>query len=92
MQILVFALSEPLTGAVRGTALHGYSLSYRPPQHPLNDTLQADIACQLEARRAGLYGSYVALLSTKQRTLKDVVSQHQHHLPVVNIKVRFPAV
>lgn len=50
----------------------------------------ADVACQLEAREVGLHGSYVALLSTKQRTLKDIVSQQQQHLPVVNTKVRYP--
>lgn len=86
-QILVFALNKPLDGAVRDTRLHGLSPSYRPPLYPLNDTLLADVACQLEARRVGLHGNYVALLSTRQRALRDVVSQHQHHLPVVNMKV-----
>ena len=86
-QILVFALNKPLDGAVRDTRLHALSPSYRPPLYPLNDTLLADVACQLEARRVGLHGSYVALLSTRQRALRDVVSQHQHHLPVVNMRV-----
>ncbi len=62
-----------------------------PADFILNDTLPIDIACQNEAELAGLSGTYVALISTPRRSLKQLVEyQYQNNLPIVNTKVSRP--
>ena len=58
----------------------------------INGTSQADLLCQKDAERAGLWGTYSALLSTKQHPLQNITAQQYHHLPVVNTMVGGPSV
>ena len=53
----------------------------------INRTSRADLLCQKDAERAGLWGTYSALLSTKQRPIRNITTQRYHHLPIVNTKV-----
>ena len=85
-QLLVFALSMPLSGSAINT--HFPVLPSPPPPSPhLNTTLQADLACQVDARRLGLHGTYVAMLSAHRRSLYNIIPGHHRNLPVINIKV-----
>lgn len=52
-----------------------------------NGTNRADILCQEEAERAGLWGHYSALLSTKQYQLQNITAEQYRHLPIVNSMV-----
>ena len=58
-----------------------------PPSPYLNTTLQTDLACQIDARRIGLHGTYIAMLSAHRRSLYNIIPGHYTNLPVVNIKV-----
>ena len=85
-QLLLFALSEPLSGSAVNTNFPPLPSSLPPSPH-LNTTVRADLACQVDARRVGLHGRYVAMLSAHRRTLYNVVPSHYTSLPVVNTKV-----
>ena len=52
-----------------------------------NGTSRADVLCQEDAERFGLWGHYSAVLSTKQRLLQNITSEKYRHLPIVNTKV-----
>ena len=54
----------------------------------INGTSRADKLCQKDAEQAGLWGSYSALLSTKQHPLHNITEKRYRHLPVVNPAVR----
>lgn len=75
-QLLAFVLSTTLDG----------TMTTEDHRH-FNGTYRADILCQRDAKRAGLWGTYSALLSTKHRPLQNITSQQYRHLPVVNTMV-----
>ena len=50
----------------------------------IDGTSRADKLCQKDAERAGLWGSYTALLSTKQHPLRNITRERYRHLPIVN--------
>lgn len=59
-----------------------------PASDVLNQTLAVDMACQKEALLAGLSGSYVALVSTPKRSLKQLLHyQYRDHMPIINTEV-----
>ena len=58
-----------------------------PGSQLANGTSRADMLCQKEAERSGLWGSYSALLSSKHRPLQNMTGQQYRQLPVVNIMV-----
>ena len=91
-QIILFVLNETLNGTLSSAHRKHHKpphlYGHNPPSlHALNTSLPADTACQLQAARTGLHGSYIALLSTKNRQLRYLISEEYQHLPVVNIKV-----
>lgn len=86
LQLLVFALSHPLSGNAISSHFPHLTTNHQGPSY-INTTLRADHACQIDARRMGYHSSYVAMLSAKMRSLRNLVPQHYHHLPVVNVKV-----
>ena len=53
----------------------------------VNGTSRADKLCQKDAEQAGLWGSYSALLSTKQHPLRNITEERYRYLPVVNTAV-----
>ena len=61
------------------------------PMQLINGTSRADELCQKDAERAGLWGRYSALLSTKQHPLRNITEERYRHLPVVNTAVSGPA-
>ncbi|CAI8052404.1 Collagen alpha-1(XVIII) chain [Geodia barretti] len=85
LSLLMFALSEPLSGSAV-SAQYPTLPSSLPPSPHLNTTLRADLACQLDARRLGLHGTYIAMLSASQRSLVNIIPSHYTSLPVVNTK------
>ena len=87
LQLLLFALNEPLSGSAMNANYPTLPSSLPPAPH-LNTTLRADLACQLDARRLGLHGTYIAVLSAPQRSLYNIIPAHYTSLPVVNIKVK----
>ena len=81
-QISLFALN--MTKAAK-TTLPGIS---HPASGLLNQTLPVDVACQKEALSAGLSGSYVALVSTPTRSLKQLLHyQYRDYIPIINTEV-----
>ena len=81
LQISLFALN--ITKA---------SLANLPIFHPadsiLNDTLAVDVACQSEAELSELSGTFVALVSSPRRSLKQLLQyQYKDNIPIVNTKV-----
>ena len=84
-QILIFTLSNPEQVFSESSIS---TLKQHPASQILNQTITADNICQKEAKEAGLSGSFAALLSTSQRSLRSIVElQYDKYLPVVNIKV-----
>lgn len=47
-----------------------------------------DYACYRQARKAGLKGTFRALLTSRVQNLDSIVRYSDRHLPVVNLKVR----
>lgn len=47
-----------------------------------------DYACYRQARKAGLKGTFRALLTSRVQNLDSIVKYSDRHLPVVNLKVR----
>ena len=80
-QISLFALNI--------TKVEHVLLQEHPASAILNGTLSVDLACQKEAHLSGLPGTYVALVSSPRRSLKQLLQyQHRDSMPVVNTKVR----
>lgn len=82
-QISLFALNvtKATTTATLARVAH-------PASDFLNRTLAVDLACQKEAMLAGLSGSFVALVSTPSRSLKQLLHyQYRDNMPIINTKV-----
>lgn len=79
-QISLFALNV--------TKVEHILLQEHPANAVLNGTLAVDLACQKEAQLSGLPGTYVALVSSPRRSLKQLLQyQYRDSMPVVNTKV-----
>ena len=85
-QTMVFVLSKPVNGAI-GRISGTDPLLNHPARRLLNGTLKADAACQLEARKMGLHGTYVAVLSSYQRSVNNLLYDYQRQMPVINAQV-----
>lgn len=48
----------------------------------------ADYACYLQARQAGIRGTFRAFLSSRVQNLDSIVRYTDRSLPIVNLKVR----
>ena len=78
-QLLVFVMSYAVDGKITTENERAIQL--------INGTSRAHRLCQKDAERAGLWGIYSALLSTKQHSLQNITEERYHHLPVVNTVV-----
>ena len=79
-----------MNGAIIGDTTNPKHLMRDMASHKTNGRLRADVACQFEAETIGLRGMYLAVLATRERSLRSLVGEKHHHLPVVNIKVSMP--
>lgn len=88
LTILLFAMSNPKLSLLDDYHRRNKQLHYRHPASQLiNETLETDLACQKEALKEGLRGTFVSLLSTSKRSINQLLQQQQHDsLPFVNIK------
>jgi hypothetical protein len=76
LTLLLFVMSSAVDGMM--------TIEDHVTSQLINGTSRADLLCQKDAERAGLSGSYSALLSTKKHPLQNITTQQYRHLPVVN--------
>ena len=79
-QLLTFVMSSEVDGMMSFRDEYGLMQSS-------NGTSRADMLCQRDAERAGLWGYYSSLLSTKHGQLQNITAEQYRHLPIVNTMV-----
>ena len=73
--------SSPLSEPLRNPAHH-------PAKSYVSSVHQLDLACQADAMAGGRRGTYVAMVTTNQRSLAEIMPfQLSRDLPVVNTRV-----
>jgi hypothetical protein len=76
LALLVFALSSDVDGMMASKD--------SGVLETINGTSRANLLCQKDAQRSGLWGHYSALLTTKQLPLQNITAEKFRHLPIVN--------